>query len=130
MTRHRFDPFSALAGVLSLAMAIAIGARTGPVGIAELQLVGPLAILVLGVALVAGGGRSPDAAELAATSSPDPAPGVGRDDDPGDTSTTVGSDPAGGGDADAPDASDVPDASDAPDASDGAPDDDPAHGGA
>lgn len=63
MTRHRFDPFSALAGLLSVAFAIAIGARTGPVGVAELQLVGPLAILVLGVALVAGGGRTRPAAE-------------------------------------------------------------------
>lgn len=58
MTRHRFDTFSALAGMLSLAVAIGVGARTGPVGLAELQLLGPVAILILGVALVAGAGRS------------------------------------------------------------------------
>lgn len=67
MTRHRFDPFSALAGLLSLAFAIAIGARTGPVGLTELQLVGPVAILVLGIALVASGGRTPTAASVPPT---------------------------------------------------------------
>lgn len=61
MTRHRFDAFSALAGLLSLGVAVTVGVRTGPIGLADLQLVGPVAILVLGVALVAGGGRAPTA---------------------------------------------------------------------
>lgn len=59
MIRHRFDPFSAVAGLLSLASAVAIGARTGPLGVSELQLIGPVAILLLGLALVLSAPRRP-----------------------------------------------------------------------
>ncbi len=82
MARHRFDPFSALAGLLSVAFAIAVGARTGPIGLAELQLIGPVAILVLGLALVAGGTRTPADGSVPASPPDGVAPQPGPEEEP------------------------------------------------
>lgn len=57
MIRHRFDTFSALAGAACLALVAAVTLRTGPLGLTELRLIGPLVVLALGVSLLASGGR-------------------------------------------------------------------------
>ena len=58
MTRHRFDTFSAIAGVACLGLAAVVVFRTGPVGLASLRLVVPLVVLALGISLLASGGRA------------------------------------------------------------------------
>lgn len=99
MTRHRFDTFSALAGAACLSLAAAVTLRTGPLGLAELRLIGPLVVLALGISLLASGGRvarvehaSPSGAEGAVGDASSSVPGAPDGPGPADPGGTAAGD--------------------------------------
>lgn len=57
MTRHRFDPFSFIAGAVSVGIAVAVLAGAVRIELVDLRFAGPVLVLVLGLALLLGGGR-------------------------------------------------------------------------
>lgn len=94
MTRHAFDPFSALAGLLCIGLAATVVLRPGPLSLEQLQLAGPLALLLLGLTLVLGGGRRRETSP--ATASPDPGSEPEQREDPADEEPGDGGDGQGG----------------------------------
>lgn len=96
MTRHRFDPFSFIAGAIAASIAVAVLLGQVSVRLLDLRIAGPVLLLLLGLALLLGGGRdrtsAEDAAETLDTAGadraavPDPAQGGEDDEDeePGD----------------------------------------------
>jgi hypothetical protein len=65
VTRHRFDPFSFIAGGIAVSVAIAVLVGEVSIGLLDLRIAGPVLILLLGLALLLGGGRDRSAAEEA-----------------------------------------------------------------
>jgi hypothetical protein len=57
MTRHRFDLFSFLVGGIAVAVAALVVVRPEALTAGDLRLVGPIVLVTLGVALLAGSGR-------------------------------------------------------------------------
>jgi hypothetical protein len=57
VNRHRFDPFSFIAGAVALGVALAVLVGQVTVSVVDLRLAGPVLVLALGVALLLAGGR-------------------------------------------------------------------------
>lgn len=99
MTRHRFDPFSFIAGGVTVGVAIAVLFGQVTLDLVDLRIAGPVLVLVLGLALLLSGGRdrnggAPTPGELAAAT-----PGVGPRD--GARPSTEGAGPGTVADVDA-----------------------------
>lgn len=68
MTRHRFDPFSFIAGGVAIGVALAVLLGRVTISLVDLRIAGPVLILVLGLALLlSGSGRD----RVAAVEDPD-----------------------------------------------------------
>lgn len=63
MTRHRFDPFSFIAGGIAVSVAVAVLIGEVSIRLLDLRIAGPVLVLLLGLALLLGGGRDRAAAE-------------------------------------------------------------------
>lgn len=63
MTRHRFDPFSFIAGGIAVSVAVAVLIGEVSISLLDLRIAGPVLLLLLGLALLLGGGRDRAAAD-------------------------------------------------------------------
>jgi small neutral amino acid transporter SnatA (MarC family) len=57
VSRHRFDPFSFIAGAVSVGVALAVLLGQVSISLVDLRIAGPVLVLALGLALLLGGGR-------------------------------------------------------------------------
>lgn len=57
MTRHRFDPFSFIAGGVTVAIALVVLLGEVSIRLVDLRIAGPVLVLALGLALLLGGSR-------------------------------------------------------------------------
>lgn len=74
MTRHRFDPFSFIAGGIAVSVAVAVLIGEVSIRLLDLRIAGPVLVLLLGLALLLGGGRDRSSAEEAGVAAADDAP--------------------------------------------------------
>lgn len=82
MTRHRFDPFSFIAGGIAVSVAVAVLIGEVSIRLLDLRIAGPVLVLLLGLALLLGGGRDRSAADPATAADDDATPaGDAPDDD-------------------------------------------------
>jgi hypothetical protein len=63
VTRHRFDPFSFIAGGIAVSVAVAVLVGAVSIRLLDLRIAGPVLVLLLGLALLLGGGRDRGTAE-------------------------------------------------------------------
>ncbi|WP_052665272.1 hypothetical protein [Nitriliruptor alkaliphilus] len=70
MSRHRFDPFSFIAGATAVGIAVAVLSGELTISLLDLRVAGPVLLLLLGLGLLLGGGR--DRSLPAAPSSGEP----------------------------------------------------------
>jgi hypothetical protein len=64
VTRHRFDPFSFIAGAVAVGVAVAVLLGQVSISLVDLRIGGPVLVLALGLALLLGGGRDRSDAEV------------------------------------------------------------------
>jgi hypothetical protein len=57
VTRHRFDPFSFIAGAVAVGVAATVLLGQVSISLVDLRIGGPVLVLALGLALLLGGGR-------------------------------------------------------------------------
>lgn len=69
MSRHRFDPFSFIAGATAVGIAVAVLSGELTISLLDLRVAGPVLLLLLGLALLLGGGRDRSSSPVQAASS-------------------------------------------------------------
>jgi hypothetical protein len=87
VSRHRFDPFSFIAGATAVGIAVAVLSGELTISLLDLRVAGPVLLLLLGLALLLGGGRDRSlvAAEAGPSTTADPSSTDPSSSDPSST---------------------------------------------